>query len=45
MWAGVLKNDPKIIFTASARAQKAVNWILGDRESKEDENPACNLAA
>jgi antirestriction protein ArdC len=30
-WAKTLKNDPKMILHASARAQKAVDWIQGKR--------------
>jgi antirestriction protein ArdC len=36
-WKKHLKDDPRIIATAAQQAQKAANWILGNRnQNKED---------
>lgn len=44
-WAKTLKNDPKMIIHASARAQKAVDWILGKRVEIKDESLNLKQAA
>lgn len=37
-WAKTLKTDPKMIIHAAARAQKAVDWILGKRVDVKDDS-------
>lgn len=34
-WVKVLRNDPKLIIHASAQAQKAVDWILNEKQEYE----------
>lgn len=44
-WAKTLKNDPKMIIHAAARAQKAVDWILGKRVDVKDDSMNLKQAA
>ena len=34
-WLKVLENDPKMIISASSQAQKAVNYMLGEKDDKK----------
>ena len=37
-WLKALSNDNKMIFWAASRAERAVNWIFGDRNQEPDSN-------
>jgi antirestriction protein ArdC len=37
-WIELLQNDKRAIFTAAAKAQQAVDWMLGCSSSRESEN-------
>jgi antirestriction protein ArdC len=36
-WKDQIKADPKLVVTAAGRAQKAVDFILGENQPKVDE--------
>ena len=36
IWLQVLKGDKKFVISAAAQAQKAVNFILGHKETEND---------
>ena len=38
-WLGVLKNDKRFLFQAAKAAQKAVDYILNDVDTKDETKP------